>query len=294
MPQKNEQPKALLLGATGQVGQALSAQLADSYQLTTLSRVDLDFCDLNGVKARIQQLKPALIINAAAYTAVDKAESEPDMAFKINAELPALLAETANALDAKLVHYSSDYVYAGQGSEPHTETSKTSPLNVYGQSKLAGDEAIQSVCTNYLILRTSWVYSAGGRNFMNTMLQLAKNKTELQIVNDQHGAPTSAALIAKITKAMLAQDANGLFHLCTNGETTWAQFAEAIFAKQDLDVTVIGIATEHYPCPAARPKNSRLSLQKLEHRLGVFMPHWQDDLHNVLQERTLLDRHEDH
>ena len=286
----SNQPKALILGATGQVGQALIKQLASSYQLATLSRADQDFTDLDALQLLILQHKPSLIINAAAYTAVDKAESsaqERALAFRLNAELPTMLAATANRLNAMLVHYSSDYVYPGVGDEPHEETSATAPLNAYGLSKLAGDEAIQSSCQQYLILRTSWVYSATGQNFMNTMLRLAESKAELQVVNDQYGAPTSAGLIARITEKLLVNDAQGLYHLCANGETTWAEFAQAIFHMQKLNVKVNGIATEAYPTPAKRPKNSRLCLQKLEKQLGISLPHWQDDLANVLAERNL-------
>lgn len=278
--------KTLILGATGQVGHELHRQFSQTVpqsRLLTPSRQQLDLTDLNAVEHYLNREQPGLILNAAAYTAVDKAESEPELARRLNADLPKLLAQYCQANNAQLVHYSSDYVYNGTGTQPWQETDPTEPLNHYGQTKLEGDQAIQQHCDNHLILRTSWVYSNRGHNFLNTMLRLAQERTELTIVNDQHGAPTPAQFIAQTTLELLnIQAPPGIYHLAAAGETTWFGFAEAIFRGR---VNLTPTTTQNYPTPAKRPLNSRLNLAKIERTLGQTTPHWEDLLQQTLKDR---------
>ncbi|MCH8531732.1 MAG: dTDP-4-dehydrorhamnose reductase [Saccharospirillum sp.] len=280
----------LITGTTGQVGHELKTLLEQSnpnHQLLTPNRQHLDLTRLNEVKQYLREKQPNLILNAAAYTAVDQAETDRETATLLNTQLPELFATYCQAHGAQLVHYSTDYVYNGTGTKPWQETDPTEPLNHYGQTKLEGDLAIQQNCTNYLILRTSWVYSNRGKNFLNTMLRLAQERTELSIVNDQHGAPTPASYIAQTTLELLnIQAPSGIYHLAAAGETTWLGFAEAIFKRvegqtPELDRT----QTQHYPTPAKRPLNSRLNLAKIEQALGKTTPHWEDLLQQTLKDR---------
>lgn len=283
----------LLLGQTGQVGFELKRVFAPLGHIVAPTRQALDLLDEQAVASYLQQHQPRLILNAAAYTAVDKAEEEPQVAARLNSDLPAQLAEYAHAHKVALIHYSSDYVYPGTGNQPFNEQAETGPLSVYGKTKLDGDDAIRASGCQHWIFRTSWVYSARGHNFMKTMLRLGKDKTELKVVCDQMGAPTPARLIAQVS--LLSYISNiepGIYHLAPNGETSWQGFAQEIFEQaadrgQTLAIipeAVKPIPTSDYPTPAQRPLNSRLCLQKIEQALGITMPHWKDQLAQTLEE----------
>ncbi|NQZ03467.1 dTDP-4-dehydrorhamnose reductase [Idiomarina sp.] len=278
--------KIFLTGVTGQVGYELYNLLKRDYELFAPTRGELDLYDRNAVLEALADHSPDLIINAAAYTAVDQAEEEVELAFALNAHLPETLSRFAAARGIRLFHYSTDYVYSGDGDSAQDEDAKTAPLSVYGKSKLAGDQAVLRNTPNAIIFRTSWVYSYRGKNFMNTMLKLAQEKQKLSIVDDQVGAPTPASVIAEVTvKALKSpQVKGGVYHLVTQGTASWCEFAEAIFERarangERLTVdTVTGIPTAEYPTPAKRPLNSRLKLDKLESTLNIEMPAWQDAL----------------
>lgn len=290
----------LITGGNGQVGFELQRQFAPLGTVLAPTRQELDLTDASAVEAYLAQHPPALILNAAAYTAVDKAESEPAQAQRLNAELPAQLAAYAAKQGITLVHYSSDYVYPGNGETPWQEDSPTAPLSVYGQTKLKGDEAVVNSGANYLILRTSWVYAARGNNFMKTMLRLGRERESLNIVNDQIGAPTPARLIAQVTSLAFTPNGSpltphisqGIYHLAPRGETSWHGFASEIFkqareAGESLAITPSatgGIPTAEYPTPATRPLNSRMCVEKLERALGIALPSWQSQLALTLKE----------
>ena len=282
--------KILLLGKAGQVGGALTPllrQLAGSSAdevVVTLGRADVDLSDAAALVQAVQRVQPSLIVNAAAHTAVDRAETEPDIAFAINAVAPGVLAEQAAKLDALLVHYSTDYVFDGSQRTPYRESDPTHPLGVYGESKLAGEQAVQDSGCRHLLLRTSWVYDSTGRNFLTTMLRLAKQHGKLRVVGDQHGSPTSAAMIAEaslqLIRSMLNQPAmqGGLYHLTAQGQTTWHGFAQAIMRKAGLDVPIEAITTADYPTPAKRPAYSVLDSSKLQREFNYRLPDWQQAL----------------
>lgn len=283
----------LLLGKNGQVGFELHRALSPLASINAPAREELDLTNEQAVKAYLENVQPELIVNAAAYTAVDAAEADRQTAKRLNAGLPEQLAEYAAANNASLVHYSSDYVYPGDGSEPWQENSATDPLSVYGQTKLEGDEAILRSGCEHLIFRTSWVYSARGNNFMKTMLRLAQSKEELNIVADQVGAPTPARLIAQVTVlAIHGELETGLYHLAPRGETSWHGFAQEIFrqAQRAGETLSMGpdnaraIPTSDYPTPAKRPLNSRMALSKLEGALNIQLPDWQSQLTLTLNE----------
>ena len=285
--------KILLLGKNGQVGFDLHRTLSPLGTIIAPCRDDLDLLNPDAIANHLAQTKPDLVINAAAYTAVDAAEESQQEARRLNAELPEQLANYCNEHGAFLVHYSSDYVYPGHGTEPWQETSETGPLSVYGQTKLEGDQAIQQSGCEHFILRTSWVYSARGNNFMKTMLRLAQSKTELNIVADQIGAPTPARLIAQITTlAIHSNMPGGLYHLAPKGETSWHGFAQEIFrqAKAQGETLTMGpenahsIPTSDYPTPAKRPLNSRMDTHKLQSALNIQLPNWQSQLELTLGE----------
>lgn len=291
----------LLLGKNGQVGWELQRALAPLGRVTALCRNSTEYCgDLARSEAlaqTVRTLRPDVIVNAAAYTAVDKAESEPEQAHLVNAEAVRVLAQEAEALGAWLVHYSTDYVFNGKGSTPWQETDATAPLNVYGASKLAGEQAISEHCSRHLIFRTSWVYAARGNNFAKTMLRLAQERTELGVINDQLGAPTGAELIADCTAhalrmAMAQPTLAGLYHLAAAGETSWHDYAAFVFeqaakAGEKLALQQLNpIPTSAYPTPAARPGNSRLNCHKLEAAFGLQLPHWQQGVARMIHEVT--------
>ena len=285
--------KILLLGKTGQVGSAMApllthlAQSTDDGALVALGRADVDLCDAAALAQVVQQVRPTLIVNAAAHTAVDRAETEPDIAFAINGMAPGVLAQQAAGLNALLVHYSTDYVFDGSQSNPYRESDTTHPLGVYGQSKLAGEQAVQASGCRHLLLRTSWVYDSIGRNFLTTMLRLAKQHGKLRVVGDQQGSPTSAAMIARaslhLIRCMLDSSldtapSGGLYHLTAQGQTTWHGFAQAIMRRAGLDIPVQSITTADYPTPAKRPAYSVLDCSKLQTAFSYRLPDWQQAL----------------
>lgn len=277
----------VVLGANGQVGRALVKALETTgAKVTALTRKDVDVSDLSSledhIKSKNAQTNINYLFNCIAYTAVDNAENEPDLADKLNHQVPSLLAELSQQLGFKLVHYSTDYVYPGDGEAPYSENSPTGPLSVYGKTKLAGDKAIINNAPTALIGRTSWVYDREGKNFVNTMLRLAESRTELNVVNDQIGAPTSADFIAETTLKLLAKEQQGVFHIVPAGHTSWAEFAREIFKIKHLDVTVHGIPSSEYPTPAKRPLNSRLSTEKLCSALNQPIPDWRQVLAKTL------------
>ncbi|MBW4980236.1 dTDP-4-dehydrorhamnose reductase [Marinobacter adhaerens] len=275
----------LLLGKTGQVGFELNRTLSPLGPITAPGREELDLANAQAVDNYLAHTQPTLIVNAAAWTAVDAAEKHQAEAQRLNASLPGQLAQYAVANNARLVHYSSDYVYPGNGTTPWQETSATGPLSVYGQTKFEGDEAIQQSGADHLIFRTSWVYSARGNNFMKTMLRLAESKTELNIVADQIGAATPARLIAQITAlAIYSKLQAGLYHLAATGETSWQSFAKEIFRLAGKSTKVNPIPTSDYPTPAQRPLNSRMDTTKLETALNIQLPNWQSQLALTLNE----------
>ncbi|UBM26577.1 dTDP-4-dehydrorhamnose reductase [Pseudomonas sp. p1(2021b)] len=293
--------KILLLGKDGQVGWELQRSLAPLGEVLALNSRSESYCgdlaDLPGLARTVQDWAPDVIVNAAAYTAVDKAESEREQAFRVNAEAVGVLAQAAAASGALLVHYSTDYVFPGQGVTPWQETDEVGPLNVYGESKLAGEQAIQASGCKHLIFRTCWVYAARGNNFARTMLRLATERDTLGVIDDQFGAPTGAELIADVTAhAIVAvrHDAalSGLYHLAAAGETTWCGYARFVLehaaaAGVALKVpaeAVNALTTDAYPTPAKRPANSRLDTHKLEKAFGLRLPEWQQGVARMLTE----------
>lgn len=284
--------KILITGQHGQVSQALQQRLPPLGELIVLGREQLDLTNADQIRQQVRAHRPDLIINAAAHTAVDQAESEPEVAFAINAIAPGILAEEAKALGAPLIHYSTDYVFDGSKPAPYTETDTPNPLGVYGQSKLAGEQAIAAVGGEHLILRTSWVYSNHGKNFLLTMQRLLQEKPQMRIVADQIGAPTWAGTIADSTRALIehwqagAAGAWGVYHLTAQGETSWFGFAEAI--GEHLRTTgkacseLEPIPSSAYPTPAKRPLNSRLDCTRLQQQWHVAQPHWLDALRECL------------
>lgn len=299
MPSFNRQPahrpRILLLGGSGQVGGELLRLLNSRAEVYAPSSTELDLTDAAQLKACLHAAAPEVVINAAAYTAVDKAESDEATAFLINAQAPELIAHHCAQTDATLIHYSTEYVYDGTKPAPYVETDATAPLNVYGRSKLAGDEAITASKARHLILRTSWVYGASGHNFLKTMLRLAQSRPSLSVVDDQYGAPTSSRLLATTTLALLDSapladpTASGVYHLSGEGETTWYRFARAILeatrTHHNFDTANLQpIPSSQYPTPAVRPKNSLLSKGKLHAIFGITLPHWRESLNEVLAE----------
>jgi dTDP-4-dehydrorhamnose reductase len=291
--------KILLFGKNGQVGWELQRSLAPLGELVTLGRDGADLCgdlsNLDGLARTVQTVRPDVIVNAAAHTAVDRAESEPELAHTLNALAPGVLAQEAAKLGAWLVHYSTDYVFDGSGNRPWTEADIPAPLSVYGRSKLEGERLIQAACPHHLIFRTSWVYAARGGNFAKTMLRLAQERERLTVINDQFGAPTGAELIADITAHALRQclrqpaDA-GLYHLAAAGETTWHAYACHVIERATTlgwpmrasAPSIEAIATDQYPLPAPRPANSRLNTQRLQSRFGLSLPDWQAGVDAVI------------
>ncbi|MFM1886480.1 MAG: hypothetical protein RL026_1637 [Pseudomonadota bacterium] len=294
-------PRILLLGKNGQVGRELQRSLAPLAELVALDRHSTphtgNLSDLDGLRATLRALQPTVIINAAAYTAVDKAESEPELARLINAIAPGLLAEEAMRLGALLVHYSTDYVFDGSGNTPWKETDRTGPLGAYGQTKLEGEQAIQASGARHLILRSGWIHSRHGHNFARTMLRLARERETLTVVDDQCGAPTGADLVADVTTKALRQllaghAAGGLYHLSAAGETTWHDYASYLInaARQrypDLPWTVKrieAVPSSGYPTAARRPLNSRLDCRALQRTFDLMLPPWQQGAEQLLNQ----------
>ncbi len=288
--------RILLTGANGQVGHELLRTLAPLGEVTATGRDGLDLRDESAIRTLLRQLRPQLIVNAAAYTAVDKAESQAELAFAVNARAPAILAQEAAALGAWLIHYSTDYVFAGDKPQAaYLETDPTGPINVYGRSKLAGEEAIAAAGGAHIILRTSWVYGAHGANFVKTIIRLARERETLSIVADQIGAPTSSSLIADTTAQLAAQlgaadtgGTSGVYHLQSAGTASWYEFASLIVDRlrgaepQAVRCReVLPIPASAYPTPARRPANSRLDCGKLTQRFSLRLPHWRDDFERL-------------
>jgi dTDP-4-dehydrorhamnose reductase len=287
--------KILINGQHGQVSQELQRHLSHLGELVVLGREQLDLAQPEQIRQQVQRIRPDLIINAAAHTAVDQAESEPQLAFAINASAPGILAEQALELGVPLIHYSTDYVFDGSKPAPYTEDDAPNPLGVYGKSKLAGEQAISAVQGQHLILRTSWVYSTHGRNFLLTMQRLLQEKPEMRIVADQIGAPTWAGTIARSTLALIERwqagnaGAWGTYHLTAQGETSWFGFAQAIgeaLREQGKPcANLLLIPSSDYPTPAARPLNSRLDCSRLQREWGVSQADWQTALRECLAEQ---------
>ena len=294
--------KILLFGKNGQVGWELQRALAPLGEVIALDRHGQsgftgDLADLDGLRHTVRELKPDVIINAAAYTAVDRAEEEHELATLINAEAPAVLAEEARALDALLVHYSTDYVFDGSGDTPWQEADHPGPVNHYGATKLAGERHIQASGCKHLIFRTSWVYGARGANFLATMARLMCERDALQVIDDQIGVPTGAELLADVTahairSVQVDPALEGLYHLSAAGETSWHGYATFIaqwLQEQGIEIQaaperIAPIPTAKWPAPAQRPLNSRLDISKIERNFGLLLPHWQQGVARVLQE----------
>ena len=288
--------KILLLGKNGQVGWELQRSLASLGEVLALDRNSITHCgdlaNLEGLAETVRVFRPQVVVNAAAYTAVDKAESDQTTAHLINALAPEVLSRACAAIDALLVHYSTDYVFDGGGQTPWVETDTTGPVNVYGRSKLAGEQGIAKQGARHIVFRTSWVYGTEGGNFTKTMLRLAQEREKMAVINDQYGAPTGAALLADITALSLQQTQalSGIYHLAAAGETTWHAYAQYVLqtAKQfkpDIDYKVKEVAavpTSEFPTPAQRPLNSRLNCNKLQQALQCQLPDWQKGVDSML------------
>ena len=286
----------LLFGANGQLGSKLKSLLATRGTVRAVGHAELDLRDLRTLRTLIVETNPELIVNAAAYTAVDAAESDAESTQLVNAEAPRVMAEVARERNALFVHYSTDYVFDGTAHAAYTEESPVSPLGVYGASKFAGEQAVAASGAAHLILRTAWLYSNRGKNFLNTMLRLAAERDELRVVNDQTGCPTYADLVAAASLQMLDDmyvngqlrtERCGLYHVACQGETTWWGFAQRIIELAGFGerVRVLPITTADYPTPAKRPAYSVLSTDKLERVFGIRLPHWEEGLKRCLAER---------
>ena len=291
--------KILITGSKGQLARELQLELAGAGKLLALGHNALDLSDSDQVREQVRLLRPDLIINAAAYTAVDPAESHRELAFAVNARGPQVLAEEAARLGVPLIHYSTDYVFDGRKAEPYCEADVPQPLSVYGASKLAGEQAIQAVGGEYLILRTSWVYSQHGKNFLLTMQRLLQERDALSVVSDEIGAPTWAATIARTTAEMVRKRSageagpSGLYHLTASGETSWYGFAcsiaEQLRQQGRLRADITPILSKDYPTAAQRPLNSRLNCARLQHDWGIRPPDWETALHECLAQSRHFD-----
>ena len=302
-----DSPKILLTGVTGQVGSELLRTLAPFGEIIAPTRQQMDLADPNSVRDVIRSVRPRWIVNPGAYTAVDKAESEPGLAQAVNTETVAAIGQEAQSIGAAVLHFSTDYVFSGEGTTPYVETDPTGPTSVYGASKLAGEQALAASGAAHLVFRTSWVYGATGKNFLLTILKLAREREQLRIVADQHGAPTWSRDLARMAATAIAQceaqaerehkplvetvaAVSGIYHASGSGETTWHGFAaEAVRQMSEKEpatkfAQLEGISTAEYPTPAKRPANSRLNCEKLTRTFGWTMPAWQDSLSSVLSE----------
>ena len=300
--------KIVIVGRNGQLAWEANQRFQGLGEIISVGRPEIDLLDIKGVREEIRRIKPSVLVNAAAYTAVDQAESEPEAAMKINSEAPAAMADEAKRLGALFITYSTDYVFDGKSTSPYTESDSPSPLNVYGASKLSGERAVEAVSGHHLIFRTSWVYGPRGKNFLKTILKLAAEKPELRVVDDQVGAPTWSRDLADATRALIEQlvtesvseqvpigealgDRCGVYHMTAAGSVSWCGFATAILeemGKRGLSngklAKVVPIPGIEYPTPAARPQNSRLCNDKLKNTFGVTLPQWQASLAAVMDE----------
>jgi dTDP-4-dehydrorhamnose reductase len=278
--------RILLTGRGGQVGSALKRALAPLGELSAFDRVGLDLLNLNAIRITIQKEKPDIIVNAAAYTAVDRAEGEREAVFAVNATAVRALAEEAKRRDALLVHFSTDYVFDGEKRSPYVETDATAPLSAYGWSKLEGERALAASGCRHFIFRTSWVYAPAGRNFMHAILAAARSKPELRVVDDQRGAPTSSLAIAAAVAGILAdpplqKKPSGIYHMSAAGETTWYEFAKEILALNGLSTPVLPVSSAEYGAPVRRPRNSLLDNGKLQRTFGIALADWRQGLREV-------------
>ena len=305
IPTKTTTGPILLTGATGQVGGELINTLSPLGEVIAPSRSTLDLANLQSIRDTIRTLRPRWIVNPAAYTTVDKAESEPDLAYAINRDAVRAMGEEAATIGASVIHFSTDYVFDGTGTKPYVETDPTNPVSVYGASKLAGEQALAQTGAAHLIFRTSWVYGARGKNFLLTILKLAREREHLRIVGDQHGAPTWSRDLAQMTAHVIGQAeaaangqnlnstlarSSGIYHASGAGETTWHGFAaEAVHQQREREpdtrfAEIEAITTAEYPTPAKRPANSRLNCDKLQQQFNWSMPEWRESLRHVLAE----------
>jgi dTDP-4-dehydrorhamnose reductase len=281
--------KILLTGATGQVGWELKPRLASLGEVIAPDRGALDLAQADSIVRCVRSMQPDLIVNAAAYTAVDRAEEEADAAALVNGSGPGVLAGEAKRIGALLVHYSTDYVFDGAKPTPYTEEDSPNPLNAYGRSKLQGEQAITASGCRHLIIRTSWVYAPRGRNFLLAILDAARRKSELRVVDDQVGAPTSAAAIAEATVRMLhRRDANGLYHASAGGRTTWHGFAEEILRSSGSRVLLVPVSSDAYGAKARRPRNSLLDNSKLRREFGFALADWRDEVTAVVRAQRAI------
>ncbi len=289
----SDEPTLLLLGATGQVGRELQEPFGALGTVVAPGRDRADLTEPDSLRETVDDVAPDVIVNAAAYTAVDQAEGEPERARTVNAEAPGVLAEAADEVGAWLVHYSTDYVFDGTNTAPYEETDRPNPINVYGRTKREGEAAIHDVGGRHLILRTSWVYSDRRSNFLRTMLGLAGEHEELTVVDDQTGTPTWAGWIAEATTTIVdqlvseegASERSGFYHLSASGQTSWYGFAQAIFAQFERNVAVTPVSSDEYPTEAARPAYTVLSSEKVRRTFGLSIPTWTEQL-AALKERS--------
>ena len=278
--------RILLTGRNGQVGSALQRSLAPLGEVAAFDRKGFDLSRPNQLAKIIGDIRPAIIVNAAAYTAVDRAEQEKDIAFEVNFQGVKELAREAGSIDALLIHFSTDYVFDGEKRSPYVETDTPNPLSVYGQSKLEGERAIAASGCRHFVFRTSWVYAPGGRNFVHAILAAAKTSPELRVVNDQRGAPTSSAAIAGAIAGILSSPVvlkkpDGIYHLSAAGETTWYEFAREIVAQKGLRTPVIPVSSAEYVTAARRPKNSLLDNSKLRATFGISLADWRQGFRDI-------------
>ncbi|HWU84258.1 MAG TPA: dTDP-4-dehydrorhamnose reductase [Rhodocyclaceae bacterium] len=292
--------RILLTGKRGQLGTELQRSLASLGELVAVDHAELDLADAEAIRKTVREVRPRLIVNAGAYTAVDKAESEPDLAAAVNAVASGVLGEEAARCGAWVIHYSTDYVFDGRAEHPYREDDAPHPLSSYGRSKLAGEQALQTALAQHLILRTSWVLGPHGANFARTMLRLAAERDSLKVVADQWGAPTSAILLADLTAQLVRQnymegETNfpfGLYHVTASGETNWCDYARFVIAEAQAagrslrlgPAEVEPISSAEYPLPTPRPANSRLNTEKFRTTFGLPLPHWEDGVRQVLQQ----------
>lgn len=300
--------KIVIVGRNGQLAWEANQRFQGLGQVICVGRPELDLINIEGVREEIRRIKPSVLVNAAAYTAVDQAESEPEVAMKINSEAPAVMAEEAKRLSALFITYSTDYIFDGKSALPYKESDSPSPLNMYGASKLSGERAVEAVGGSHLIFRTSWVYGARGKNFLKTILRLAAERPELKIVDDQVGAPTWSRDLADATRKIIEQlgarsalekiplgealgNRRGIYHMTSAGSVSWFGFAAAIVDEmgkrglsKDKLATVVPIPSSEYPTPTARPHNSRLCNEKLKAAFGVTLPPWRESLAAVMDE----------
>ncbi|MGZ7097092.1 MAG: dTDP-4-dehydrorhamnose reductase [Candidatus Angelobacter sp.] len=310
LPMNRADLKIVIVGRNGQLAWEANRRLQGLGQIICVGRPEFDLADIDGVRAEIRRIRPSVLVNAAAYTAVDQAESDPEAVMKINSDAPAAMADEAKRLGALFISYSTDYVFDGKNTSAYQETDSPAPLNVYGASKLSGERAVEAVGGSHLIFRTSWVYGARGKNFLKTILKLAAERPELKIVDDQVGAPTWSRDLADATGKIIEHlvgesslksvsigealgDRRGIYHMTAAGSVSWCGFATAIveemrkrgLSKRNL-AKVIPIPSSQYPTPAARPQNSRLCNQKLSRVFGVSLPPWRESLAAVMNELT--------